>query len=772
MNKQPSHSNSHYARRIYLSIAILALILTLIATLINYHSITSKKALNHPAPAELSTGFIDNKTCQQCHQKESNEWMHSHHANAMNTATNKTVLGNFNHTQFVKHDITTTFFIKNNVYYINTQGPDGQLADFKVEYTFGVDPIQQYLIALPGGRLQNFTIAWDVIHHKWFDLYPNENTPPGDTLHWSGRYQNANMMCVGCHTTNFNKQYDAKTDSYHSTWSDMGVNCQACHGPGENHVNWAKHKLNDANKGLINTFTTKDKLIDTCAICHSRRSELTSETGVGDAFMNHFLPALLTEGLYYPDGQQQSEVYVYDSFKQSKMYQAGVTCIDCHNPHTGKLKFEGNAVCTQCHSPEGDKRFPNAARLYDDPSHTFHPKGSSGAACVNCHMPAKKYMQIHSRPDHSIRIPRPDLTMKIDTPNACTNCHTDKSAKWVYEWMNKWYGKKISHKHYGEIFAAARHHDANAENELIDLIKDKKTPAIIRATALNALGQYGNDHLDISLNSLQDADPIIRHAGLSSFEKLSLDERKTYIAPLLSDPILAIRIEAARLLAGVPLSSLSNADQIALKNATHNLITSNTLSLDMPGANLNLAVLNENTGNTQVAEAYYLNALHIDPAFTPARLNLATLYNQTRQNENAIKTLQAGIHETPTQGELYYALGLIYAEINEFTQASNALRQASALMPKNTRIRYNYALILQKLDENEKSLQELLTLVKQAPSNTQYLYAISVLYVQMEKWQEALVWANKLADLNPDNEEIKTFVDNIHVKTNSEIHAY
>lgn len=760
MNEPSPHSTSHYARRVYQSIGLLIVIILISSSLIYIHSITAaNNTTNHS-----NTAYIDNQTCLQCHQNEASEWRQSHHANAMKIANADTVLGNFDQTTFVKDTVTTTFFKKNNEYIINTQGPDGKFADFKVAYTFGVDPIQQYLILLPGGRLQNFTIAWDVKKKRWFDLYPTEKTPPGDTLHWTGRYQNANMMCIGCHTTNFNKNYDAKSDSYHSTWSDLGVNCQACHGPGENHIYWAKHPSNDPHKGLINPFTTKDKLIDTCAICHSRRSELTTDSGVGDAFMNHFLPALLTEGLYYPDGQQQSEVYVYDSFKQSKMYQAGVTCIDCHHPHTGKLKQEGNAVCTQCHSPEGDKRFPSAAKLYDDPSHTFHPKGSPGAACVSCHMPAKNYMQIHSRPDHSIRIPRPDLSVKLGTPNACTTCHTDKSAKWASEWIIKWHGNISHNMHYGEILAAARNHDSTAETALANLINDNSVPTMIRATALNALNQYGTDMLNLSLSALHDQDPLIRHASLSSLEKLPLNERVASITPLLSDPMLAVRMEAARLLAGAPLSSFNENDQAALKKATDELIASNTLSLDMPGANLNLAVLNENLGNRKSAESYYLNALRIDPAFTPARLNLATLYNQSQQNNKAIETLNAGIHETPTQGEFYYALGLIYAEEKELKQASDALKQASTLMPKNLRIRYNYSLILLEVGEKEKSLHELLALVKQEPNNGDYLYALINLYVQMERWDDALLWANKLSAINPNNPQIKLLIDDIRNK--------
>ena len=272
----------------------------------------------------------------------------------MQEATDKTVLGNFANASFQHHGITSRFFKTDAKFFVHTEGPDGKLADFEIKYTFGVEPLQQYLIEFPGGRLQSLTIAWDTEKKRWFHLYPNEKISSDDPLHWTGLYQNVNSMCAECHTTNFKKGYDSKTEAYNTTWSEINVSCQACHGPGEAHVEWAKN-LEDraapeyADKGLLVNFKGSGSRyqVEACARCHSRRHLIYDKFKHGSPLMDHIVPALLREGLYHADGQILDEVYVYGSFLQSKMYQAGVRCSDCHNSHTLKLKAVGNAICVQ-----------------------------------------------------------------------------------------------------------------------------------------------------------------------------------------------------------------------------------------------------------------------------------------------------------------------------------------------------------------------------------------------------------------------------------------
>lgn len=718
-------------------------------------------------------GYVKNKECLGCHQSEAKEWMGSHHALAMTAASDQTIFGDFNNTKFIHQGIISHFIMHNNKYYIRTEGTDGKQAEFSIKYTIGSYPLQQYLIELPGGRLQNFTIAWDVAHKQWFHLYPKEKTPPGDVLHWTGRYQTGNLMCISCHTTNFDKNYEAATDSYATTWSEMNVSCQSCHGPGEGHVNWAKKQTKDSQKekddGLLVNFKTGDTraIVETCAMCHSRRSELSPHPRAGQPFMDNYLPSLLHDGLYYPDGQQQGEVYAYGSFLQSKMYQKGVTCIDCHNPHTGKLKSKGNAVCTQCHQPQANNRFPSASGLFDSRSHHFHKMGSPGAQCVSCHMPSKNYMIIHSRPDHSIRIPRPDLSVKLGTPNACTNCHQNKTAQWAANTINQWYKSNRQEKiHYGEVLAAARVLDPKAENALIKIAGDPDEPAIVRATALYHLRSFGQQSLAASIEGINDYDPMIRYAALSGLERLLPAERVSIAAPLLKDPIRAVRIEAARVLSSVPFAQFSDAERITFRIALEEFVSAQNISLDMPGANLNLAVLNENLGNLDKANEYYLRALLLDPDFTPARLNLAQLYVKMQRYGDAEQILRDGIKRVPAQGQLHYSLGLLLAEEKNISEAVVALSRAVKLIPQNGHMRYNYALALQQLGERKKAEQQLILAQRTAPLDESILYALAIFYSQDHKWSQAIKWAEKLQHLHPNEPDIKQFLEELNLQKN------
>ncbi len=385
-----------------------------------------KRALGHGADG---VPFVDNRICQSCHPQAFEDWQGSHHDQAMQQATEATVLGDFDNAAFTHQGMTSRFFTRDGKFFVHTEGPDGQMADFEVQYTFGIDPLQQYLIPFPGGRLQSLPIVWDVRKQRWFHLYPDETVKPGDALHWTGLYQNWNVMCAECHSTNLNKQYDRETQTYQTTWSEINVSCQACHGPGGRHVDWAKREADNlsaqdrqSNAPVTDLVVDFAKLdgpgqVAQCARCHSWRRQVSAKDQHGRSLFDDFVPERLQTGLYHADGQILDEVYVYGSYVQSKMYRAGVRCTDCHQPHTLKLRAEGNALCVQCHQSQPDKRFSTlAAKAYDTPEHHFHPTGSAGAQCVNCHMPDQTYMRIDPRRDHSFRVPRPDVSVKLGTP--------------------------------------------------------------------------------------------------------------------------------------------------------------------------------------------------------------------------------------------------------------------------------------------------------------------------------------------------------------------
>jgi tetratricopeptide (TPR) repeat protein len=721
-----------------------------------------------PAP-----DWVDNATCVSCHADAAAHWAGSHHAKAMARPTAETVRGDFDGASFRHQGVTSRFFRRQDRFVVRTDGPDGRLADFEVAWTFGWAPLQQYLLELPGGRLQPLQVAWDEPARRWFHLLPDEKAPPGDVLHWTGRYQNANTMCIACHTTGFVKHYDAATDTFASTWKEPNVSCQSCHGPGERHVGWARARaegrdaptLPGERYGLSVDFRARGAAgqVEVCSACHSRRTELTAAPVPGEPRLDHYLPSLLMPGLYHADGQQLDEVFVDGSYRQSRMYQRGVACTDCHDPHGGKPKHAGNAVCTQCHAPTPDPRFPAAAGLFDDPKHHFHPVGSPGAQCTTCHMPVKHYMRIQPRPDHSLRVPRPDLTVKIGTPNACTQCHADKPAQWAADAVGRWYPDSRHRRtpHYGEAFAAARAGGPGALEALPAIAADLDRPGIVRATALEMLRGDPRTGDTVRVAATRDPDPEVRAAAAASVEALPEAARLNALVPLLSDPIRAVRIAAARALAGLPRARFEPAALPALDAALAEYVAVQNVSLDMTGARLNLAVLHQSLGRTELAEREYLAALKIDPDFTPARANLARLYNTAGRNAEAERVLTEGLAREPGIGELQYSLGLLLAEERRLPEAAKALEQAAKLLPARAKVHYNLGLAKQQLGEREPARRALQQAQRLDPTDAQTVYALAVLEAQAGRWDDALRWGEALRALDPGNPQVAQFVERL-----------
>jgi predicted CXXCH cytochrome family protein len=720
-----------------------------------------RQTLGHGADG---IAFVDNRLCQQCHPQSFQDWLGSHHEQAMQPATKQTVLGDFHDVSFTHQEVTSRFFTREGKYFVNTEGPDGQMADFEISYTFGVEPLQQYLIPLPGGRLQSFPIAWDTQKKRWFDLYPQENAKPGEALHWTGLYQTWNAMCAECHSTNLQKNYDPKTNAYQTTWSAVNVSCQACHGPGERHVAWARAPSEAAtygDKGLVVNFTALDGpgQVEQCARCHARRHRVSVNDAHGRPLLDDFMPELLRQGLYYPDGQIHDEVYVYGSFLQSKMYHAGVRCTDCHQPHNLKLRAPGNTLCVQCHQAQPDKRFPTlSAKTYDAPTHHFHPADSAGAQCVNCHMPAKTYMVLDARRDHSIRVPRPDLSVTYDTPNACTGCHLGRTARWAADTLKTWYGGKTT-PHYVDILVAGRAGRSEAVPALVRLAGTAEQPAIVRATALELLRQYGTAGAPALMTALQDSNALIRTTAVGAMDGFPSQARLAAVGPLLRDPIRAVRLEAARVLASVSNDSFASTQRADFEAALDEFTAVQWAMADTPGAHLNLAVLATQQGQPAVAEQAYRTALRLDPAFLPARFNLATLYNQTGRNADAEHVLREALHYAPTEGELYYSLGLLLAEEQRLDEGVEMLGKARELLPQRARIHYNYGLTLQHLNRRAEAEAALLAAHQLEPKDAKVLHALAIFYIQTQHWGSAATYAEQLVRLYPNAPEPRQMLD-------------
>lgn len=718
-------------------------------------------------PSDVVATYVGRRSCVDCHQKEAQAYTASHHDKAMDLATDETVIGDFNNATLEHDGMTSRMFRDGKRFMVHTDGETGKMEDFEVKYVFGVDPLQQYMVefdrnekTLPGelARVQVLRISWDTHKKQWFYLRPpdvKEKLQPDDPLHWTGIAQRWQTMCADCHSTNLKTNFDVNTVSYHTTFSEIDVSCEACHGPGSTHVELANATslFWDRKVGYgLNQLKGEDTepQLQTCAQCHSRRGMMEAGFKGGANYHDFYQLELLQPETYFDDGQIKDEVYVYGSFTQSKMYHKNIRCTDCHDPHSLQLKHPGNETCTSCHQHPAGK--------YDVPSHHRHAVGSEGAKCVNCHMPGRTYMDVDFRRDHSLRVPRPDMSVEFGTPNACTDCHLkdqldkvpsetrpklreyadwinaaeagdeviadliSKTDKWCDDACEKWYGaERKKPEHFGQIFAAFRRGDPGAVEKMLSLAmqKDDLTPNIARATAFDNLAMSGASGCSVAamriLNDPSDH-PRVRAAAVRCLATEPASTIRRTLIPQLTDKSRQVRQEAAQMLASPEVyNNLSANERTQVDIALREVEKAMAEVADRSGAHLSWAMLCEQRGMIPEAIKAYENAIRVEPTVAGARTNLAALLEQVAQrgNEQAAKrAVELRKQELPF------------------------LKRDSELAPENAMIQYRYGLALYLDGDQSGALKQLRRATELAPDIEDFKVAVKLLQEKMAEQSE------------------------------------
>ena len=777
--------------------AILAALAVVILACIG---VGARQLLFNRAESNASAGeptFAGSEVCASCHQAEGKLWHSSQHERAMAHATDKSVLGDFNDVRFQYFDVTSRFFRKDGNFFVETDGPGGKLATYQVKYTFGVDPLQQYLIEFPDGRLQALSIAWDSRPkdkggQRWFHIYPNENIRHDDVLHWTKLNQNWNFMCAECHSTGVQKNYDAAADRFATKWAEISVGCEACHGAGSRHVAWAQDrkswwpakKQDDRSKGLLvqfderagTTWTQNEKTgmpqrsgmplglrkeVETCGLCHARRAQFSDKWIPGQALANTHLPTPMYRNLSYADGQMRDveELYNYLPFKQSKMFAAGVTCSDCHDPHSATLRAPGDGVCLQCH----------ASAKYENASHRHHEKVGGALSCASCHMPERTYMVIDRRHDHSFRIPRPDLSVRLGTPNACNDCHRDQSAQWAANTIETWFGpRREGFQTYAPAFHAAWTQQPDAEKLLSEVASDGNVPAVARASALIDLGAYlSPTSITLAQQSLADSDPMVRMAALDMLGRVPPNQLWPLVAPLLSDPIQGVRIRAVAMLAAVPTASQPEADRARFDSVAAEFVAAQRLNADRPEARVTLANFLMQRGKLAEAEAEYKAAWRLNPRFAPAAINLADLYRSLGRDDDGVTVLRDAVAAAPEDASLYYAIGLVLVRQKKLDDALPELKRAAELAPEQAYYGYVYAVGLHSAGRVDDAIAVLKDNLTKHPMDRESLLALVSFYRDSGNVASALEYAQRLAQIAPNDRRVADLINSLKRQTES-----
>ncbi len=744
-----------------------------IAILINATGRTPSASSKHvPAPLS-STRFVGSASCGRCHAAEYREWQTSHHSLAMQETSERSVLGDFANAHAKAGTGAAHLGMEDGRYVVKTPSAGEAAEQLEVRYTIGVTPLQQYLISADRGRLQVYPFAWDtrsreVGGQRWFHAMDRPEARPGEPHHWMGLDQTWNFMCADCHSTNVRKGYEPRTATYRTTWSEISVGCEACHGPGDAHARWAAqdaHARNrESRKGLAIVLDERrgiswsrhgatetavrsapkasDFEIEMCARCHARRSQIADGHVAGQPLLDAFNPALLQPGLYYPDGQMREEVYNYGSFVQSLMYARGVTCSDCHEPHTGKLRATGDAVCGQCHAPA----------KYAAPGHHHHPKESAGTRCTACHMPTTTYMLVDARHDHSMRIPRPDRTLTLGTPNICNDCHSDRSAQWAADTVRRWFSSpRPGHQIFAETFSLADRGAPGVAPALAAIATDRNLSAWVRASALSRLAFNDGPVAEGALRrGLSDAEALVRlSAVMSLVRQPPAAAAWPELLARLSDPLRAIRAEAGRALAGSAEHGLDIDARTAFTLALEEYVAAQAFNADRPEAHTNLALLSMVRGNRAESERQYKKALELDPLFIAGAVNFADLYRSVGREAEGERVLRELLQQQPAAGAARHALGLSLVRQRRLKEALAELRGAVELAPDDAKARFVYAIALNESSELVRALQVLEEGLRRNPVNALLLQGAALLNRDAGRVEEAKRHLDRLRELAP-----------------------
>jgi tetratricopeptide (TPR) repeat protein len=744
-----------YKKSIVLVILLVALLVVFRVFIVD--SCTSKY-IQYSEIKPQSVAYVGDQSCKKCHATEFKEWKQSHHYMSMLPPNDSTVKGDFNNVTFSADGVSSRFYKKGSKFYINTEGDDGKNHDFEVKYIFGFTPLQQYLVQFPGGRMQVPRLSWDVNKKKWFNQYAGQKIPSHDWLHWTGNAQNWNTMCATCHSTNLRKNYDIESDTYKTSYNIINVSCESCHGAGKSHVDFINgdYKSGERVTGSFMKLAKNSKQteeLNTCAPCHARISEINGSHIESKEIMDNYIPQIPDTEFYHADGQVNDEDYIYTSFLQSKMFHKGVTCSTCHNPHSAKLKRPGNQTCTLCHIPT----------KYDVPAHTFHKKGTAAAECKNCHMPGKLYMGNDLRHDHSFRVPRPDLSVKYGTPNACSNCHKDKSEKVLSDAIVKWFGPKRKY-HFADDLIPGSRLNAESEKHLTNLIDNKFVPKIIKATATFYLGSIQTQtSLNTILARLASKEAQIRYRALRSLASFPAENWIEAVGPLLSDKVRAVRIAAADLYVTIPSNQIPENYTVPFAAAQIELEKSLRFQTDFSTGNVMLADYYLKLKDYSNAEKFYLRGLKKDSNMNYAWLNLSAAYNSQGKNTQALQALESALKNDSRNERIYYNMALLYNEMNNIPAAEKAFAKAVALKSTNSRVYYNYGLLLNQSKKFKAAETVLLKGIQINPSDSELFYALTFVYIQSNNKVKTMQTALKLKQLDPNNPNYQEVFRNLGI---------
>ena len=709
------------------------------------------------------------ESCRDCHAEEYRQWQESNHGLAERLVRPAMDEPAFKPARSFKHGTQSSSVTwSNGIAAVTSLGLSGHPERHPVARVIGNHPLRQFLIPFPGGRFQTLEASYDPRSNQWFNANGEEDRQPGEWGHWTGRGVNWNFMCASCHNTRLRKNYHAASDRYHTTMAEMTVGCEACHGPLRSHNAWQQKFGKSGAKDPTLLKLNHQQVLDNCGECHARRAELTGDFQPGDDFQDQYdLDMVDGSELYYADGQIREEDYEYASFLGSRMHAAGVYCLNCHNPHTAKIRLPGNWLCLQCHGGGS-----TSAPAIDPVAHSHHqvrgygPDGKliaadltkynsqkfpeTGGECINCHMPQTPYMQRHWRHDHGFTSPDPLLTRELGMPNACNRCHRDQSVDWALAATQKWYGTNMDRvlgprRERTRAIALARSGDAAAIAPLLKLLAANETP-YWRAAIISQLQPWpARPEVQASVReALSDTNALVRTKSAHVLDATAQPLAAAVVAALrsrLADPVRSVRLAAAWSLRGeLDLSSRAGRELSLFLDE----------NADEPAGQMQLGEFFVGRNDLTNALAHYRQAVTWDAHSGPIHRELAITYNLLHQGSNTLGELMAAVRLNPRDSEYRYELALVLNEEGYSTAAVTELERAVQLNPGHARAWYDLGLARAAKHDLAGALAALARAGEIEPGDPRIPYVRATILLPLGRTDEARGALRRALELQPD----------------------
>jgi Flp pilus assembly protein TadD len=702
---------------------------------------------------EQTQPYAGSRSCRECHEKFYQLWAPSYHGTAMQ-GVDSTFIADQLVLNSSEVEIQGFFFkpILRNDSLIMIERKGESLKEYPAIHVLGGKYIYYFLTPFEKGRLQVLPLAYDVKEHSWY------NTPASAVRHfvdpledqeldWHSFAYTFNTSCHSCHVSQLENNYDPRSDEYHTTWLEPGINCETCHGPSQEHVEVCR-KAKDGEvpedlKIIITSKFTNEQHNSSCAPCHAKMRTLSTEYMPGEKFFNHFDLVTLEDPDFYPDGRDLGENYTFTLWKLSGCDQSGtIHCVMCHTS-SGRYRFKNenhNAACMPCHK----ENVNNMA------GHTHHPE-VEGLYCISCHMPMTEFARME-RSDHSMRPPMPSATIEFGSPNACNICHDDQNAEWADKWVREWHEDDYQAEtiEVGKMLLDARTGEWDKVDGIISGLMENRFDEIYTTSFIRLLNSYPNDKKWFAvLAHFENPSPLVRSAVVNAIGQIPAAETKAMLMQAARDPFLVVRRAAASSIAAFPQDAFSPDEKKTLEPLMEDYEKAFLARPDDWAAHYNLGNYYQNTRRLEEAIDAYEKSLKLYPEGIAALINQSFAYNLMGKKEVALERLYRALEIEPANEAANLNFAMLMGEMGRLEEAEKAMKKVLEVNPESAQAAYNLSVMLAER-KPEEAMQFGKKAVELNPDDPKYQYSYAFYLNKDGKVKQATDILENMVEVHPD----------------------